>query len=380
MNYIDEDKIINVIENCLNQGNDKFVIYPYGTHGKEVKRVLNTYFGLTELAIADDHLSKNDRNILCLNDLRKLGGDYIILLSSDNQRIWQEIRDELYAKIDMGRVIVDIADEKVPKEGLSFNLIGRKQHIDACDKDQVQKIFERTQSEWKRFGEKEPYWSVVTHDEFKTENIDQKGLKKFYMQGLPQTARIVSTVVRNDMVKDIEALKNLEILEIGCGCGRVTKHLAGYFRKVVAADISCGNLGIARQSISNSNVEFHLVTGMNDYDRMPQSDVVYSYLVLQHNCPPVIEYMIESMMRCVKKQGIVIFQVPTYRRNYGFDYESYMKAAHDPQAMEMHVLTQRRIFELAYAHGCIPLEVYPDYSTGQADSSTWFVLKKVEER
>lgn len=379
-NYMDESLIIAVIEHCLNLGYNTFVIYPYGKHGKSVKWILNTYFEIEELAIADNRLCVNREDILSLDELKKLDQEYILLLASDNQEISREIRDNLYSKVDSSKVI-DIANQKILDGFHIFNLIGEKLQIEECNQDQIQNIFEKTQAVWKHFGEEEPYWSVVTHDEFKSGNMDLKALKRFYMQGLAQAVRIVQTVIRNEIVRGVcrEQVRNLDVLEIGCGCGRVTKHLAKYFRKVVAMDISGGNIDIARQNVHKSNVEFRLLTELKDYDRMPQSDVVYSYLVLQHNCPPVIEYMIKSMMQCVKKRGILIFQVPTYRRGYEFEYKSYMEEKRDAGVMEMHVLLQRRIFEIAYEYDCIPLEVYPDDSTGQADNSTWFVFKKIEK-
>lgn len=379
-NCINENKIIYVIEQCINQGNNTFVIYPYGTYGMLVKRILNSYYGITELAIVDNRLSIDNQDILCLDDLGKLDGEYIILLASDNQDIWKEIREEVNAKVKGDRTIIDIAGCEMSLEGYSFNLIGKSQQIQKCSNEQIRNIFESTQASWKCFGEQQPYWSVVTHNEFKMQNIDQKAIDKFYMQGILQAARIVSTAIRNHVVEDRDELKKMDILEIGCGCGRVTKHLIEYFGKVVAVDISSGNLNIARQKLDQSNVEFRLVTDTSDYEGMPQCDIVYSYLVLQHNCPPVIEYMITSMMQCVKDRGIVIFQVPTYKRGYHFEYDSYIRGTRDAEMMEMHTLDQKRIFELAYRNDCIPLEVYPDYSTGQADNSTWFVLQKIKER
>lgn len=378
MSYINEDRIINIIEDCLNNGKDTFVIYPFGVWGKKVKYILNTFFGIMELAIVDNKLAKDKREILCIDDLEEVDNDIIILLSSDNQNIWHEIRNELYtkAKVWGGKTIIDLAEINISKNECSFNLIGKKSQIKECSDEQVQRIFERTQAVWKRFGEQEPYWSVFTHNEFKIGNIDSESLKKFYMSGLPQAIKIVSTVVRNEIAKNKEELNDLDILEIGCGCGRVTKHLANYFKKVVAVDLSRGNIDVARRMVNKNNVEFCLIENINTYNLLPQSDVVYSYLVLQHNCPPIIEYMIMSMLRCTKMGGIAIFQVPTYKRDYKFEYDTYMSEETDRGVMEMHTLPQKRIFEIAYESNCIPLEVYPAYSTGQNDNSTWFVLKK----
>lgn len=168
----------------------------------------------------------------------------------------------------------------------------------------------------------------------------------------------------------------MDIVEIGCGCGRITKKLAYLFGKVIAIDISNGNLEIARQTITDKNVDFFLVKKIEDYRKIPQTDVIYSYIVLQHNCPPVIEYMINSMLQCLKPHGIAIFQVPTYKRDYQFSYDDYVKEKIRTDRVEMHVFPQKRVFEIAYNNGCIPLEVHPDNSTAQDDESRVFVFKK----
>ena len=174
-------------------------------------------------------------------------------------------------------------------------------------------------------------------------------------------------------MEDSEAeLKNYEIIEIVCGCGRITGGLAKTFQHVIAVDISKGNLAIAKNMVSNDNVTFQMISRVDEYRKLPKADIVYSYIVLQHNCPPVIEYMIDAMLRLLKPRGIAMFQVPTYESGYRFCYDEYMKLR---GGMEMHVLSQQKIFELIYANHCIPLEVYQDNSTGIGDYSVWFVVR-----
>lgn len=162
---IDEDKIINAIEDCLNKGKDAFVIYPFGVWGKKVKYILNTFFEIMEVAVVDNKLAGNNEEILFVDDLQKFNNDVVILLSSDNQSVWQEVRDGLYSKVGESKIVIDLAETKISRNEYSFNLIGKMAKIEECSREQVQKMFERTQAVWKHFGEQEPYWSVVTHDE-----------------------------------------------------------------------------------------------------------------------------------------------------------------------------------------------------------------------
>ncbi len=373
MGSIDDERIVSAIIRCLEGGINSFVIYPYGVKGKRVKEILNEEFEVAELAVVDNRLSNEDKNVLCLDDLEKIKEDYVILLSSDNKEIWYELRNSLQG--EFGNKIIDIAEEE-KKIGSGFSYLGRKMQIDICNREQIEKVFERTQKIWRAFGEQDPYWSVVTHDEFKSQNINKESIDKFYAQGQREIVKITSILKRNNKIENWSDLKNLDIVEIGCGCGRITKKLARLFKKVMAIDISKGNLEIAKQAVTDKNVEFFLMTNVDDYGKLPKVDVVYSYIVLQHNCPPVIEYIITSMLQCLKSHGTAIFQVPTYKGDYQFDYNRYINEEIRTDMVEMHVLPQKRIFEIAYDNGCIPLEVHPDDSTGQADESRLFVFEK----
>lgn len=72
-------------------------------------------------------------------------------------------------------------------------------------------------------------------------------------------------------------------VEIGCGTGRMTRHLADRFDRVVAVDVSPAMLELARRSVSAPNVEFHAISG-HRLDGLDNgfADAVVCYLVLQH--------------------------------------------------------------------------------------------------
>jgi ubiquinone/menaquinone biosynthesis C-methylase UbiE len=72
-------------------------------------------------------------------------------------------------------------------------------------------------------------------------------------------------------------------VEVGCGPGRMTGHLASRFDRVIAVDVSPAMLDLARRSVKAGNVEFRLVSGSRLEtldDRV--ADVLVCYLVLQH--------------------------------------------------------------------------------------------------
>lgn len=149
--------------------------------------------------------------------------------------------------------------------------------------------------------------------------------------------------------------------------------MADIFKTVYAIDISRGNLDVAQKYVNSGNIKYQMLEKLSDYEKLPDVDVMYSVQVLQHNCPPVIEYMLSVLMKKIRSGGILMFQVPTYDEGYEFSYERY---ANRPEGMDMHVIPQSKIFKIAYENGMLPLEVYPYKCTGRNDNSTMFVFEK----
>ena len=331
---------------------------------------MNEAYGIKEKAIVDNKLFESDESLLHSKELDNLPKDWVVLLASDKKENYQEIRNAVYNDAD--RVVCDIAEvTEINKSNFSY----QQMHIDECNEEQLQQIFERTKREWEKLGEEEPYWSVVTHEEFKRDNIDSEAIKRFYGAGWLAVTKIVAILTRNGIISAWDDLKQLSITEYGCGCGRVTKGLSKVFKSVMAVDISKGNIDIARKVLDAKKVETRLITDLEQYRELPETDIVYSYIVLQHNTPPVIEYLIGEMLNSLKAGGVAIFQVPTYKNDYRFEFEQYMK---QQENMEMHLLPQKRIFEIAYEHHCIPIEVQPELCTGWDDNSVMITLKKMK--
>lgn len=365
MKKITEGKICVTITKYLQNKQNLFIIYPYGNRGKLVERIIKEDFPNVSYVVADNYISEGD--ILTLNQLHDLEKTHVLLLCSDNPDIYGDIRKNL--KEEFKGTICDLAEIDVPEKNV-YGLRRHKMLIDDINEEQMINVFEKTKRAWKKLGEEEPYFSVVTHDDLRTENITEETIVKFYENGQAKTQEILNYLWRHGAGDPLK----LSVLELGCGCGRVTKSLVENFAHVVAIDISEANLNIAKEHVVSDKVDFGLITKVEDYQKLPEVNVIYSYIVLQHNCPPVIEYILKAMMNKLKKNGIFLFQIPTYRRGYSFVYEDYMK---QPEGMEMHCFPQEKIFELAYANQCIPLEVHPCKCTAQDDDSMMFILKKL---
>jgi cyclopropane fatty-acyl-phospholipid synthase-like methyltransferase len=162
-------------------------------------------------------------------------------------------------------------------------------------------------------------------------------------------------------------------LELGCGAGRVTKHLAGGFDKILAVDISEGNLRQCRKMAAHSgieNIEFILMQSPAEIANLPSVDFFYSTIVLQHNPPPVQKFILDCILGKIKPGGGFYFQAQTHTPGYGFDVDAFL--ATPPDIMNMYCFPMHEILRLIEKHRLSIREVLMDSWTGIYGSHTFF--------
>lgn len=229
-----------------------------------------------------------------------------------------------------------------------------------ADPAQLARLFERLRGEWTKLGESEPYWSVLTNDIFRKDRIAEHR-EAFFASGASQVTLLQAALRRHGLVLP----EGAEGLEIGCGVGRVTLHLAPLLAHLHALDISPGNLAEAEAALAAcgvGNVTLHRVSGVEDYDSLPEFDLFLSVIVLQHSPPPVARRVLERVAARGRPGAIASFQIVTYGDRYAFEIESYLRSR--PAGMEVHALAQSAVFEVLREAGWRVLEVMEDNAPG----------------
>ena len=237
-------------------------------------------------------------------------------------------------------------------------------------------LFRHIQETWQHLGELEPYWSVLTSEQFKKSKL--RDIDDFYNTGRNHVSTIFATLDRNGV--DPHCYQSC--LEYGCGLGRVTRWLSERFSFVFGYDISRthlqeANLYFSIQGINN--VILRHIARPGDIINLPRVDLVYSIIVLQHNPPPLIRMIIKEMIRALNPGGAALFQVPTYRLGYRFSLQEYLSEETTKKQMEMHILPQRFIFEIVRQEGGEVLEVIEDGLAGglrAKELSNTFLVRK----
>ncbi len=151
---------------------------------------------------------------------------------------------------------------------------------------------------------------------------DQSDLE-FDASGKPE---VNNFVLADPLLTAGRELKQLRLLEIGCGIGRMTKHLAEVFGEVCATDVSAEMIEQARTRLRDYPNVFLYATNGLDFAALPDNhfDLIFSVYVFQHvPDAAVIHSNISDACRVLKPGGLFKFQI------CGIDHESYDRMQKD---------------------------------------------------
>jgi len=161
--------------------------------------------------------------------------------------------------------------------------------------------------EWKKWGEEDPLYGVASW----------KGKAKG--ETAPWTDSDFYTVGQSDWQDALRhweryGLRKRRCVEIGCGAGRLTMHMAQSFKEVHALDVLEGMLAYARAQVNAPSATFHLTSG-GEIPLPDQSvDAVFSAHVFQHLDPvSAAEDYFAEIARVLLPGGTVMIHLPIYQ-------------------------------------------------------------------
>jgi SAM-dependent methyltransferase len=241
--------------------------------------------------------------------------------------------------------------------------------VDA-DEALLGQMLERVRQEWSRLGELDPHYSVLSQPEFRAKNMNDAALQGFRRSGAGE----LGYLQRFEALTGFDA-GNEVCVEYGCGVGRTTRFLAERFRKVIAVDISPGNLELCREYMDGEgvgNVELVQLRDVSDIDGIPNFSVLFSRIVFQHNPPPIQKLILSRLLKKVGR--CAFFQAATDFPGYSFDAETYLQS--ERPEIEMHCLPRHAVLKLIHEAGMHVLDVAPDPAIGPTlGSFTFFAAR-----
>lgn len=237
-------------------------------------------------------------------------------------------------------------------------------------------LLARVEECWQLLGTTAPHWSVLTEPRFEPSRIAETA-DQFYATGQADVRLLQAAGERCGVTLPIHG----SCFELGCGVGRITLWLARTFRHVVAADISASHLALAAEAVRQAdlrNVELRLVNRLQSLEHLPPFDCFFSLIVLQHNPPPVMRWLLATILARLAVGGIGFFQLPIGLADYGFDVASYLDRPPTPEQMETHALPYDVVLATIGDSGCELLEAREHDCMGTPGSlSMTFLVRKV---
>ena len=161
---------------------------------------------------------------------------------------------------------------------------------------------------WNTFGKKNAYFGVLTHEEYKDDNLTPEHLAAFFETGTTYVSHVFETIA-----KHIDADFNPQkVLDFGCGTGRLVIPFAKKSVHATGLDISSGMLEEAKRNaekFETKNVAFYLSDDALSAVGSESFDLVNSYIVLQHINVERGMVIIEKLIEKLNPKGVGVLHV-----------------------------------------------------------------------
>ncbi|HKY39991.1 MAG TPA: class I SAM-dependent methyltransferase [Polyangiaceae bacterium] len=163
-----------------------------------------------------------------------------------------------------------------------------------------------TDKTWKYFGETDPYFGVLTQQDFTSERMTEAGRAQFFESG-KRYIDFVLQVVRDHLSPGFSPRR---ALDFGCGVGRLTLPLAAICESVVGVDVSEPMLAESRKNAAErgaTNVSF--VPGDDALSAVEGTfDLLNSLIVFQHIPPERGERIVQQLVGRLREGGVGALQ------------------------------------------------------------------------
>lgn len=187
-----------------------------------------------------------------------------------------------------------------------------------------------TDQDWEFFAKKDPYWAVLTRDQFKRDSLNDEARAEFFLSGEKYIDWVFS-MLRRHIDAGINPGKGLDF---GCGVGRLLVPIARRCQAAVGTDISKEMLREAEKVCQAQNLKnVSLVKSDDNCSALTTGfDFINSFIVLQHiPCDRGIG-LFRRLLDLLTEGGAGAIHLTYSRSSFpvnaeGSDYESLIKGA-----------------------------------------------------
>jgi SAM-dependent methyltransferase len=162
----------------------------------------------------------------------------------------------------------------------------------------------RLREDWEHLGQTDAYWAVLSDPAKRGGKWD---VEAFYASGRTEIDYVMTYV---EALRP--AMSHADVLDFGCGPGRLTYAFGDHFRHAVGVDISASMIALAEQRRGvTADCDF-VQNGRDDLSVFADQsfDLVYSRIVLQHIPTNLARSYVKEFVRVLRPGGLALFQVP----------------------------------------------------------------------
>lgn len=171
-----------------------------------------------------------------------------------------------------------------------------------------------TDAEWEKWGARDPYFGVLTHERYRSSLLTAQDYRDFFDSGREHVEAVLARC-RHYFGEDFRPAR---VLDFGCGVGRVLVSFARTCEAAVGVDVAESMLAEARRNCARFDLSN--VTLLKGDDTLAavegRFDLVHSTIVMQHIESERGLDLIARLVDLVAPGGCVSLHV-TYGRNYG---------------------------------------------------------------
>ena len=168
-----------------------------------------------------------------------------------------------------------------------------------------------TDTEWEKWGIKDPYFGVITDEKFRNKNLNEEALQEFFESGREHINNVLS-VCKHQFDSDFAPKR---VLDFGCGTGRLVIPFAEIADHVVGIDVSKSMLIETQKNCerySRDNVTLHLAD--DTLSALTETfDLIHSVIVFQHIPPARGKTIFQQLLHHIDDGGIGVIQI-TYSK------------------------------------------------------------------
>lgn len=176
-----------------------------------------------------------------------------------------------------------------------------------------------TDQSWEEWGRRNPYFGVLAHKKFRSENITDDAKAEFFATG-EEHVRHVLDVCRRHFDPNFAPQR---VLDFGCGTGRLVIPFAKTAAEVVGLDVSDSMLVEARRNCeSRGIVNVQLLKSTDEVaGSIGDFDLVHSFIVFQHIPAARGMGILLALLRRLRPGGLaavhITYSKKSFRRSGG---------------------------------------------------------------